>query len=162
MSGPLVFRVELPLELAPTLNRYASIKRIRGKGGYRFVMHKLNDDVDSAIAAAKGDWPAWGMDDLVVTQQHRIVRGKLRAKEMRTGGRRRRVVVTRYSSVEPDEVSCDVVGGKVPLDRLVQAYVLVDDNRKWCEREAHWRPAPPKQGRVIVEVYELEGGTCSA
>lgn len=156
MSGPLVFRVELPLQLAPTLNRYASIKRIRGKGGYRFVMHKLNDDVDNVIKVAKAQWPTWVMEDLVLTHEHFLVRGKMRTKETRTGGRRRRVVVTRHSSVEPDEVSCDVVGGKVPLDRLVQARVLVDDNRRWCEREAHWKPSPPKQGRVVVEVYEIE------
>jgi hypothetical protein len=148
--GPLVFRLELPLRLAPTLNAYAATKR------HKWQMANLNREVDQLIMIAKAAWPSWRMDDLAVRHQHQIVTGKLRTKERRTGGRRRLVLVTRYSSREPDEVSADVCGGKLPLDRLKHAEIIVDDNRKWLAREAHWCKAPPSKGRVVISVYELE------
>lgn len=153
---PLVFRVELPLNLAPTMNKYSAQKR------YAWRMKKLNQEVDGAIMIAKSTWPRWKMADLVVTREHRIVNGKIKVKETRTGGRRRLVVVHRFSSREPDELSCDVLGGKCPLDRLVQAEVLVDDNRRWLEREARWSMAPPRKGRVVLSVHELELSAPSA
>ena len=59
------------------------------------------------------------------------------------------------SSRRIDDVSVDVVGGKIPVDRLVQAEILVGDSAKWLEREAAWEPCEPGEGRVIVEVYDL-------
>jgi hypothetical protein len=150
--GPLIFRLELPLRLAPTLNAYAATK------ARKWAMAKLNAEVDTAIMVAKTRWPHWRMAGLVIFQKHRIdKRGKLRITERRTGGRRRLVVVHRHSSREPDEVSCDAGGGKLPLDRLKQAEVIRDDSRKWLAREAHWMRSAPGEGRVVVEVYELEG-----
>jgi len=147
---PLVFKLELTLRQAPTMNEYAAAKKNRR------YMAKRNKQVDEAIMFAKLSWPRWKMGDLVVTREPKIVKDKLRVKETRTGGRRRLVVVHRYSSREPDEISCDVAGGKIPIDRLVQAGVLVDDNRKWLEREAKWSLAPPGKGRVVLSVHELE------
>ncbi len=69
-------------------------------------------------------------------------------------GERRLVVVTRHSSREPDEVSCDVIGGKIALDRLVIAGILAGDSRKWIDREAHWVQCKPGFGKLVVEVYE--------
>lgn len=68
---------------------------------------------------------------------------------------RRLVRCTRHSSAAPDEIGVDIIGGKLPLDRLVQANVLRDDNAKWCAREASWLKAPPKKGLVVIEVYDL-------
>lgn len=147
--GPLVFKLELPLELAPTMNEYSHTKR------HAHRMKRLNQQVDTAIMIAKTTWPRWKMQNLIVTRNHRIEKGKVKITTQRTGGRRRLVVVHRFSSREPDEVSCDVLGGKLPLDRLVQAEVLVDDNRKWLKREARWSPAPPRQGRLVLSVHEL-------
>lgn len=69
-------------------------------------------------------------------------------------GARRRVVVTRHSSREPDELSCDVLGAKIALDRLVIAGILAGDSRKHLDREAHWVYAKPGAGELVVEVYE--------
>ena len=165
-ADALVLRLELPLELAPTMNTYASKKRIRGKNGHRFVMAKLNKAVDEAIDGLLPLWPDAKLSDLQRwTEVVKDARGRPRltkktrrprVRKRASGGRRRRVVVTRHSSVAPDEITVDVAGGKLPLDRLVVAGVLRDDNRKWCEREARWEYAPPKQGRVVIEVFEME------
>jgi hypothetical protein len=68
---------------------------------------------------------------------------------------KRAVRVTRRSSVKLDEVTVDVCGGKVPLDRLVQAGILRGDTTEDLEREAVWEKARPGQGCLIVEVFEL-------
>lgn len=165
--GSLVFRLELPLELAPTFNTYASKIRIRGKNGHRFWLKKLDERLDGVIGAEVLRWPAAVQCDIVRRVEPlkgpdgkwlmtKGRRPRVRTKTTVTGGRRRRVVVTRHSSVEPDDISCDVVGGKALLDRLKHADVLRDDNRKWCEREARWEYAPPKHGRVVIEVFEME------
>jgi hypothetical protein len=76
-----------------------------------------------------------------------------------SGGRRRKIRIARYSSQEPDEsviVSADVIGGKIPIDCLVRAGVIRDDDRIWLQREAYWRPAPPRKGYVLLEVFELQ------
>lgn len=78
---------------------------------------------------------------------------------VREGGRRRVVVVTRESSVRPDELSIDAhLGGKIPLDRIVQAGVLRGDSHKWLVRYGTWKEAPPGEGRVVIDVYEI--GAC--
>lgn len=75
---------------------------------------------------------------------------------VREGGRRRAVVITRESSVRPDEESLDAhLGGKIPIDRLVQAGVLRGDNHTWLVRYGQWKEAPPGAGRVVVDVYEI-------
>lgn len=155
--GRLVFRVELPLGLAPTMNAY-SAKKAR-----RWAMGKLNRAVDQRIQFAKREWPAWAMGvdrrrlPVVVDGRPALdKRGRIRMRTEVSGGRRRAVRVTRHSSREPDEMSVDVVGGKLAIDRLVIARVLRDDSRRWLERQARWFCAPPKQGCVVVEVFELE------
>ena len=78
---------------------------------------------------------------------------------MREGGRRRAVVVTRESSVRPDEESLDAhLGAKIPLDRLVQAGVLRGDSHDWLVRYGTWQRAKPGEGRVVVDVYEIADG----
>jgi hypothetical protein len=67
----------------------------------------------------------------------------------------RAVRVVRYSSVPIDEASVDACGGKVIVDRLVQAGILRGDSAGDLEREAAWQAAPPGEGRLVVEVFEL-------
>lgn len=76
----------------------------------------------------------------------------------REGGRRRVVVVTRESSKRPDELATDSIGGKVCLDRLVQAGVLRGDTAEWLVRYCDWKECPPSDGKVTVDVYEV--GAC--
>lgn len=133
----------LDVELAPTMNQYASMP-----GWKRAIARKT---VDQRIAAARFVWARWSADKKV---DRRIVGGKLREKVV--GGKRRLVVVTRRSSRRVDESSVDVMGGKLPIDRLVLAGVLAGDSAKWLERRARWEPAPTGQGEVVIEVFELE------
>ncbi len=99
---------------------------------------KLRTAVDVEIALQLGEWiDAGGAASL------------LKASGVR------RAIVTRYSSREPDDLSADCVGGKIALDRLVQAGVLVGDSRKHLIREAAWIKAAPKNGKLTVEVFNV-------
>lgn len=73
----------------------------------------------------------------------------------REGGRKRIVFVTRESSKRPDELALDTIGGKAPLDRLVQAGVLRGDTSEWLARYCDWKPAAPGEGKVTIDVYEV-------
>jgi hypothetical protein len=89
-----------------------------------------------------------------------IKRKRVVTSTLISGGHRRKVRLTRYSSKEPDEtISADVLGGKIPIDCLVRAKILRDDDRIWLEREGHWKPAPPSKGRVVIEVLDLSPET---
>jgi hypothetical protein len=72
--------------------------------------------------------------------------------------RPRAVRVTRFSSKPPDELSCDAIGGKGLIDRMVEAGILAGDDPKHLHREARWFQGPPKSGDVLVEVFELKAG----
>lgn len=143
-----VFRLKLSLEQAPRLNDYA-----------RKAMHwqraGISSAIDSLITLGKRTWPDWYAGFENVASVRKTPKGP-RPIVRRVGGKRRLVRVTRHSTKEPDEISIDILGGKLALDRLVAAGVLVDDNRKWCEREPLWLPAHPKQGYVSVEVFDYE------
>jgi hypothetical protein len=130
------------------MNVYSALK------SRKWELGNLNDQVDGMIMQAKGRWHSWKMP---MTITHTMVQGKRgpRVKAIRNGGRRRLVRCIRHSSHQPDEITVDVIGGKLPVDRMVLAEILRDDNRTWCEREAHWIKAAPKQGRVVLEVFEL-------
>jgi hypothetical protein len=73
--------------------------------------------------------------------------------------RPRAVRVTRCSSKQPDEMGVDVLGGKVPVDRMVQAGILAGDTVKLLQREARWQQAPKEEGLLLIEVFELKGAT---
>jgi hypothetical protein len=142
--GDLVFRMVLPLKIeiapgprstrskpltlaiAPTLNEYASMK-----GWQRQKVYK---QVDPRIMAVMAAWP----------------RCRLMGKP-----RPRGVRVTRYSSVLMDEVSVDSAGGKIVVDRLVHAGILMGDTGAQLQREARWERAPPGGGNLLIEIYEL-------
>jgi hypothetical protein len=142
--GPKVFAIAMPLHtprlltkgkragtyvddpLAPTLNVYGSMKIWQ-----RAALYKA---IDLRILAEIARWP--------------------RARVGVEAGRRA-VRVVRYSSAQPDEITVDVLGGKIAVDRLVQAGILAGDAAKDLEREAAWIQAPPGHGRLTVEVFEL-------
>lgn len=142
----LVFMLELPLELAPVLNSYSTMavkKRAR-----------LRKNIDAVVIQAKQSWRTWPMGIKKHTTG-KVVRGKLQTKTTVTGGRKRSIRVTRYSSRKPDEISADIIGGKIAIDRLVQAEILRDDSSEWLKREAYWQQVPRGQGKVVIEVFEI-------
>lgn len=153
--GEHVFRLELPLDLAPTLNMYA----VGMKSWHRAKVAKA---IDKWIARQKLPYSAWpmGVQRLAcMRKKSKRVGGKrvtvqVLGTKVVGGGRKRMVVLTRESSRQPDEISCDALGGKMPIDRLVQADVLRGDSAKWLVRVAKWAPARLGEGRVIVDVYE--------
>ena len=123
--GPVVYRLTLALEDAPTLNRYGSMKP--------WMQKKLRDRIGKSIMATRGMFP------------------QARARE----GERRAVRVTRHSSSCPDELGVDVLGGKVPVDCLVRAGILAGDTMALLERDGRWEKAAPGAGRLVVEVFQL-------
>lgn len=128
---------------APTLNEY------NGLVGWRKA--HVRESIDGVILEAKTRWPAWAMG----VTEHQKIGPKGKVQSWRSGGRRRAVVVTRYSSKRPDEIGVDSIGGKMPLDRLVLASVLRDDKDEWLFRVARWEFAPPDAGRVVIDVHEI-------
>jgi hypothetical protein len=154
----LVFRLELPIEpvdlgkpgkpclvkLASTLNEYAGMKG--------WARAKARTAVDKRIVVARASWPRWHCG---VQMRAKVVGGEVVKVPVAGTGRRRLVRVVRRSSRRIDEVSLDVVGGKLPVDRLKIAEIITGDSARWLEREAAWEPCDPGDGRVIVEVYDL-------
>lgn len=123
-----VFVLELPLELAPTMNVWSSMKG--------WSKAKMRKEIDGRLFVALA-YLAKRQEDGVLAH-----------------GRRRRVIVTRYSSREPDELACDTLGAKPLLDRLVIVGVLAGDSRKHIAREARWIKAKPGQGKLVLEVFD--------
>jgi hypothetical protein len=112
--------------LAPTLNVYGSMKP--------WQRAKLYKDLDLRILAELARWP------------HCLLRGEKRKRAVR---------VTRASSSIPDEITVDIIGGKVVVDRMVLRDILAGDSGELLEREALWVQVPPKKGSLLVEVFEL-------
>lgn len=130
---------------APTLNEYNALDKWK-KG-------ELCDAIDLEIDRLKKDWPMWScgcIDRMMITPK-----SKGKEKLVRNGGRKRIVVVTRESSVRPDELALDSIGGKIPLDRLVHAGVLRGDTITWLARYCDWKPASPGEGKVTIDVHEV-------
>lgn len=123
--GELVFRIELPLDLAPTMNRYGSMEG--------WMQKKARHAVDLRIMAEFSKWPRCR----IVPLPRRFVR------------------VVRASSSPVDEATADVIGAKICVDRLVIAGILRGDGSKDLVRAAEWVKAPPKKGGLLVEVREL-------
>lgn len=145
----LLFRIELDAAHAPTLNEYANMpswKRAR-----------LRTEVDGMILAALPSYPRARMrlHRRVETKWVRTKAGgkRLSRRTIVANGEPRDVLVTRFSSRQPDETSCDVLGGKLPIDRLVHADILRGDSPSWITRAGAWAPAPPGATRVRIEVF---------
>ncbi len=131
---------------APLMNEYNGMRP--------FQKEELRAEFDAEIERLKKHWPAWscGCVDKLIPKK----KGSQETKVYREGGRKRIVVVTRESVRRPDEESLDGhLGGKIPIDRLVQAGVLRGDSHDWLARYGIWTPAPKGEGRVLVDVYEV-------
>jgi hypothetical protein len=122
------FVLELPLELAPTMNAYASME-----GWHQAKLRKM---IDIHIVAQFAKWPAARLKGVA---RVRLVRG------------------TRLSSRRVDEESLDACGFKLAVDRLVRGGVLAGDMAKHIHREARWIYAKPGAGRALVEVFDAIG-----
>ncbi len=125
-----VFAITIPLSHAPTMNVYSGLKG--------WAKGRLRTEVDFMLLEV--------MTKMAFSEMEKAL----------ANGRRRRVVVTRFSSREPDEVaSADLLGAKIIIDRMVHAGVLAGDSRKHLVREAGWTQVKPKAGKLLVEVFDL-------
>lgn len=77
--------------------------------------------------------------------------------EARVRGKAKRWVrVTRFSPSKVDDPSAvDAIGGKMPVDALVRAGVLHDDNEAHCRREGGYRKTKKGNVHVLVEVFHM-------
>lgn len=67
------------------------------------------------------------------------------------------ITFTRHSSVEPDHDN-SVAACKPLLDGLRDAGVIIDDKKRNVGAPEYlWAKAPPKRGRVVIEVREVSG-----
>ena len=132
------------LLFAPTMNEYVSLAPWQKED-----LRKLYDE---EIERLKAQWPRWSCGVV-----RRTVQGKGGVERVvQEGGRRRAIILTRESSVRPDDPSAgDAVGLKIPADRLVTAGVLRGDTSEWLVRHCLWKPAKRGEGRVVVDVYEV-------
>jgi hypothetical protein len=128
-------KAKRPIKLAPTLNEYNGMKPWVKSLSRQAVDRWIHDQIQVAAAKAGSSTLDYAMGCL-------------------TARARRRIVVTRYSSRQPDEIACDIIGGKIPIDRLVKAGVLAGDSAKWLEREARWVRCKPGEGKLVVEIFE--------
>lgn len=69
--------------------------------------------------------------------------------------KRRWLRVTRFSTQRVDDLSIDVLGGKMPVDALVRCGVLADDNDAMAHREPRWEKTARGNTHVLVEVFEI-------
>ncbi len=141
-----VFRLELPLRLAPAMN---TLMR-----QHWHARHRLASEIQGRIQVAKGDWPKWSCGARVEVSGQ-IINGKMCTRKRKNGGRKRLLRVVRYTAGRLDEsAGVDTLGGKLATDELVTANILRDDSEAWVVREGCAERAPQGQGRLMVEVFE--------
>lgn len=124
--GELVFEWRVPKEWALTLNVYAQKKGWQKK--------KLGEAMDDALRTLLPQFP----------------------KALLHGSQQRRWLrATRFSTKVVDDVSVDVVGGKMATDALVRAGILADDDAKHLVREARSAKTKPGNTHLLVQIYEV-------
>lgn len=151
--GKKKLRKPLTLQLAPSLNVYSGLQPWTLK-----IIRKL---VDAAIEQGKAQWPRWDCGSTRERYLAEVKRGKRTTKVEKlkvSGGRRRVLEVTRYSSREVDELAIDILGGKIVVDRLTWAGVIAGDARKHIVRRPRWVPVKPGEGRLEIVVFEAPDG----
>jgi hypothetical protein len=122
--GELVFEWRVPREWALTLNQYAHKKG--------WAKKKLRAEMDAAILALL---PAFPKAPTHGSQQPRWLRA------------------TRFSTKVVDDVSVDVLGGKMATDALVRCGVLADDDSTHLIREARSEKTKPGNTHLLMQVY---------
>lgn len=125
-KGEKVLEWRVPREQAPNLNNYAFMKT--------WQRTRIRRE----------------LDDMLITAKTLYKRAPLNMAK-----KRRWVRATRFSTKTIDESSIDVIGGKMPLDALVRAEILVDDTPEWCIREPHAEKTKPGNAHLFVEVFEV-------
>lgn len=125
-KGELVLTWRVPRELALTLNEYAYTKK--------WVKKKIVAKLDEQLRT------------LMLTHPKAAMHGSQL---------RRWVRVTRFSMKQIDELSVDVLGGKMPIDALVRCGVVADDDAKHMIREARWEKTQRGNTHVLVEVWTV-------
>jgi len=124
--GKLLFSWRLPKDLVPTQNKLRGIKPWRLK----------------KIKAA--------LHDAIIAQLHAYpdapTHGSLKPRWVRT---------TRFSTQEPDELSCDANGFKVAIDVMVTCGLLAEDNKKHLHREPRWEKCRPGETHGLVELFAI-------
>jgi hypothetical protein len=129
--GELVFSWRVPREHALTLNAYAYKKG--------WMKKKLRVELDRQI---KELLPTFPLANLHGARLRRWVRA------------------TRFSTQRVDDLSLDVLGGKMPVDALVRCGVLADDNDAFAHREPIWEKTKRGNTHLLLEVFTLkEEGT---
>lgn len=124
--GELVLTWRVPREQSLTLNQYAQAKGWQKK--------KLRNALDDALRATLPGFP----------------------KALLHGAQLQRWVrVTRFSTQRVDELSVDLLGGKMPTDSLVRCGVLHDDNERFMIREPRWEKTKPGTTHVLIEVFAV-------
>ncbi len=125
--GDLVFSWRVPREQALTMNAYAHKKG--------WMKKKMRAALDEAVIALLPNYP----------------------KALINGAKIRRWLrVTRFSTQRVDDLSIDILGGKMPVDALVRCGVLADDNDAMAFREPRWEKTQRGNTHVLVEVFEMK------
>lgn len=124
--GRLVVSWRIPRENAPTLNEYAHKKGWMKKK----LRAALDDDLRKLLPA----FP------------EALTNGSMVKRWLR---------VTRFSTQRVDELSIDILGGKMPVDSLVRCGVLADDDEAHVLREPRWEKTPRGNTHVLVEVFAI-------
>lgn len=135
---------EKPPVWSPTLNEYNGLQG--------WAKSELRTAMDWRIVEAMTRWESCHMG----IKREPGKRGRVGRLVTRGRARRRLVRVYRESSGRPDEIAADIIGGKIPIDRLVQAGILLDDTAEWCVRESQWQQVAKGCGRVVISVFELK------
>lgn len=124
--GELLFSWRVPRDWALTMNEYAYTKGWRKK--------KIRDAMDVAVRALLPQFP----------------------KALTHGSHLRRWLrLTRFSTKRVDDLSIDVLGGKMCVDALVRCGVLEDDDHAHVIREPRWEKTKPGNTHVLVEVFSV-------
>ncbi len=126
--GPLVFSWRVPKEQALTMNSYS--------GTRGWVKKKIRKALD---------------DQLISMLKTSAFPGAL----MHGAQTRRWLRATRFSPRRVDELSADIIGAKCPIDALVRAGILAEDDDAHLIREAIWEKCRPGGTHLLVEVFEV-------
>jgi hypothetical protein len=126
--GPKILEWRIPKDLAPTMNECISWDRWR----MARTKTELGDRLRVLVSQTKGA-------DLCGAKRMRWVR------------------VTRFTnqSKKVDDAAVDAIGGKLPVDRLVQLGVLAKDDPSLLKREAHVGQTQMGNVHLLVEVFEI-------
>ena len=146
--GEKVFEWRIPIIREHVLSRGKNKGKVRKKKCAPTMNELVNMDIWAKQEAR--EWQEKNLLDTLVSWPDAVIQDTPRPRAVR---------VTRRSKLPPDELSCDAIGGKGPIDRLVEAGVLAGDGPKHLYREALWFAGANTGGEVLIEVFELRGTT---